>query len=109
MDQKTGSSPGPPLDEYYTTYPTISREGVVAFWRNGELVLIDDRMFKEVIYSDPLAAKQGVMSRMLLSPDGSLVFSVGHEVWIVDAGLGSLAERPWPCDGSNLQNNPVWV
>jgi hypothetical protein len=50
-----------------------------------------------------------MMSRMLLSPDGSLVFSVGHEVWIVAAGLGSLAESPWPCGGGNLQNNPVWV
>jgi hypothetical protein len=100
---------GPSLDEYYTTYPAISRNGVVAFWRNGELVLIDDRMVKEVIYSDPIAAKQGVMSRMLLSPDGSLVFSVGHEVWIVNAGLGSLAESPWPCGGGNLRNNPVGV
>src|SRR5205823_2388561 len=84
------------LDGYYTTYPAISREGVVAFWRDGELVLIDDRMVKDVIYSDPAAAEQGVMSRMLLTPGGSLVFSVGHEVWIVDAGLGSLAESVWP-------------
>jgi hypothetical protein len=100
---------GPLLEGYYTSYPAISREGVVAFWRNGELVLIDDKMVREVIYSDPIAAPQAVIGRMLLLPDGSLVFSVGHEVWIVDAGLGSLAESPWPCGGGNLRNNPAWA
>ena len=109
LEDDGGVGDGPLLDGYYTTYPAISREGVVAFWRNGELVLIDDRMAKDVIYSDPPTAEQGVMSRMLLSPGGSLVFSVGHEVWVVDAGLGSLAESPWPCGGGNLQNNPVWA
>ena len=45
---------------------------------------------------------------MLLSPDGSLIFSVGHDVWIVDAGLGPLAKSPWPCGGGNNRYNPVW-
>jgi hypothetical protein len=100
---------GPRLDGYATTYPLASREGVIAFWRNGELVLIDEGMAKEVIESDPSAAEEGVLSRMLLSPWGSLVFAIGHEVRVVDAGLGSLAESPWPCGGGNPQNNPVWV
>ncbi len=100
---------GPLLDGYYTTYPLVSREKVVAFWRNGELVLIDDRMDRQVIGSDPSAAKEGVLSRMLLSPWGSLVFAIGHEILVVDAGLGPLAQSPWPCGGGNLQYNPVWI
>jgi hypothetical protein len=108
--QDDGSvSDGPLLDGYHTTYPAISREGISAFWRNGELILIHERRVKEVIYSDPTASNEGVMSRMLLSPNGFLVFSVGREVWIVDAGLGSMAESPWPCGGGTLQNNPVWI
>lgn len=100
---------GPLLEGYYTTYPLVSREGVVAFWRNGELVLIDDRMDRHVIDSDPSATKEGVLSRMLLSPWGSLVFAIGHEVRVVDVDLGPLAESPWPCGGGNVQNNPVWA
>jgi len=103
-----GVDRGPLLDGYYTTYPAISREGVVVFWRDGELILIGDLMTKDVIYTDPAAAEQDVMSRMLLTPAGSLVFAIGHEVWIVDAGLGSLAETPWPCGGGSLRGNPVW-
>jgi hypothetical protein len=100
---------GPLLEGYYTTYPLVSHEGVVAFWRNGELVLIDDRMERHVIDSDPPAAKEGVLSRMLLSPWGSLVFAIDNEIRVVDAGLGSLATSPWPCGGGNVQNNPFWV
>ena len=55
------------------------------------------------------AAEEGVLSRMLLSPWGSLVFAVGHEVRVVDAGLGPLARSPWPCGGGNIQDNPVWI
>ncbi len=46
---------------------------------------------------------------MLLSPWGSLAFAVGHEVRVVDAGLGSLAESPWPCGSGNSQNNPARI
>ncbi len=99
---------GPLLDGYYTTYPSISRGGIVAFWRKGELLLIGDRMAKHVIESDPRAAEEGVMSRMLLSLGGRLVFAVGTEVWIVDAGLGPPAESPWACGGGNARNNPAW-
>ncbi|SIN93817.1 hypothetical protein SAMN05444166_1697 [Singulisphaera sp. GP187] len=104
-----GVGNGPLLDGYYSSYPAISREGVVAFWRNGELVLIDDTMTKVVIYSDPLAAEQGLIGRMLLSPGGSLVFSVGYEADFAGEGLGSLAETHWPCCGGNVRNNPVWL
>lgn len=104
-----GVDGGLPLEGYDTTYPAISREGTVAFWRDGELILVGAGMQKEVLYSDKKAAEQGEMSRMVLSPDGRLVFSVGQEVWIFDAGLGSLAVSPWPCGGGNMQNNPVWA
>lgn len=100
---------GPLLDGYDSTYPAISREGVVAFWRHGGLVLIDEAKTKEILVTDPSVAEEGPMTRMLLSPDGSLVFAVGSEVWMVDAGLGKLAESPWPCGWGNIQGNPVWL
>lgn len=67
------------------------------------------RLTPLVIESDPSAAEEGVLSRMLLSPWGSLAFAVGHEVRVVDAGLGSLAESPWPCGSGNSQNNPARI
>ncbi len=104
-----GVGNGPLLEGYYTTYPVISHRGVVAFWRNGELVLISDQGEKDVIFTDSTTANQGVMSRMLLASDGSLIFSLGHELWIVGTELGPLAQSPWPCGSGNIQNNPVWA
>jgi outer membrane protein assembly factor BamB len=103
-----GIARGPSLDGYYTTYPIVTDKREVVFSRNGKLVLIDKGMTMEIINRDRLL-NNGVMSRMVLSPEGSLLFSVDHEVWIVQAGLGSLAKSPWPCGGANIRNNPVGV
>ncbi len=98
---------GPHLPGYYTTYPAIDKEGTAAFWRNGELILIDKNLEKYVLYTDPSVPERALMSRMLLTNQGKLLFTLEKELWIVKTDLKPLAESDWPCKDGNLQGNPV--
>jgi hypothetical protein len=100
---------GPHLDDYYTTYPVLTRDNTTAFWRSGSLILIDAELQKHVLYTDPQLSNHALMSRMLLSEDGKLIFTLGQELWIADARLKPLAKSIWPCGGGNPQGNPVFA
>jgi hypothetical protein len=99
---------GPHLERYYTTYPVITRDKTTTFWREGDLITVDKNLNKQVLYSDSTTiSNTGVLSRMLLSKRGKIVFTRANELWIFDAQLGSLEESVWPCVGGNIGGNPV--
>jgi hypothetical protein len=98
---------GPHLGGYYTTYPVVNREGVVAFWRNGKLRTVDASLQKRMLWQDMGLAEKAVMTRMLLADDGTLVFGLEDELFLVPTNLGPMADSPWPCGGGNAQGNPV--
>src|SRR5262245_32262287 len=88
---------GPHLDDYSTTYPVMTRDGTMAFWRGGTLSMIDRDLERHVLYADAQLSERALMSRMLLSDQGHVIFTLDQELWIVDAGLGPLASSAWPC------------
>lgn len=98
---------GPHLDGYATTYPFITSDGQLVFCRNGELCVVDERLKKHVLHREPSLSKLG-SGRMLREPGGKLVFTVGDELWLVDAGIAEMAKSPWPCGSGNPGGNPVW-
>jgi hypothetical protein len=107
LEQDGSVRKGPHLDDYYTTYPVMTRDGITAFWRSGVLIVIDHDLEQHVLYADSQFSDRALMSRMLLSHYGHLIFTLDQELWIVDAGLGPLASSVWPCGSGNLQGNPV--
>ncbi len=43
---------GPHPDDYYTTYPVLTCDNAIAFWRGGALILIDAELRNHVLYAD---------------------------------------------------------
>jgi hypothetical protein len=100
---------GPHLDGYYTTYPVVSKQGVTAFCREGELQTVDLSLHRSVIAGVGPPSAGSVMTRMLLADDGTLVFGLGDELCLVATDLGPMADSPWPCGGGNARGNPVFL
>jgi hypothetical protein len=48
------------------------------------------------------------MTRMLLADDGTLVFGLEDELFLVPTDLGPMADSSWPCGGGNAGGNPVF-
>jgi hypothetical protein len=99
---------GPHLSGYYTTHPVVSRGGVTAFWREGELQAVDADLGKETLLRDRGSAGKSIMTRMLLTAAGTLVFGLEDELWMVSSDLGAMADSSWPCGGGNARGNPVY-
>jgi hypothetical protein len=99
---------GPHLKGYYTTYPVVNREGAVAFWRHGKLRVVDASLQKRTLWKDKDLAEKGIMTRMLLAPDGTLVFGLEDELFLVPTDLGPMAASVWPCGGGNAGGNPAF-
>jgi hypothetical protein len=99
-------SDGPPLADYYTTYPALDAHGSAVFWRDGTLHVIDADL-KARALSARTDGSGKAMSRVLLLADGLVVFALGDELlFFRDTGLGPLDSGPWPCGDGNLQGNP---
>jgi hypothetical protein len=99
---------GPHLDDYYTTYPVVSKQGVTVFWRHGELQAVDTALHKRTLWKDEGLAGKKIMTRMPLADDGPLLFGQEDELFLVPIDLGPMANSPWPCGGGNAQGNPVF-
>jgi hypothetical protein len=100
---------GPHLKGYYTTYPVMNKQGVAAFWRNGRLRTVDAALEERTRWQDTGLAEKAIMTRMLLGDDGTLVFGLGDELFLVPTDLGPMADSPWPCGGGNAGGNPVYL
>ncbi len=48
------------------------------------------------------------MTRSLLADDGTLVFGLEDELFLVPTDLGPMADSVWPCGGGNTGGNPVF-
>ena len=97
---------GPHLDGYHTTYPLLTSDGQLVFWRNGELCVVDETLERHVLHREPLIEGGGL--RMLREPGGKLVFTLQRELWLVETELAEMAQSPWPCGSGNPGGNPVW-
>jgi hypothetical protein len=107
FDQDGTVRAGPHLDGYHTTYPLLTSEGALLFFRDGRLTTIDVDGELRVLYADPKTSDASVMSRMLLHTDGTLVFAVDDELWLLATELAPLTSSPWPCGDGNMRGNPV--
>jgi hypothetical protein len=99
---------GPHLDDYYTTYPVVNAEGVAAFWRHGKLWTVDGELQGRVLWEGEGLADKAIMTRMLLAGDGTLIFGLEDELFLVPTDLGPMADSPWPCGGGNARGNPAF-
>ncbi|MEU5566724.1 hypothetical protein [Micromonospora musae] len=97
---------GPPLTGYHTTYPALDDDGTTVFWRDGQLLAVDEELRRrELLRRDD---DRAVLSRVLLLDEGIVAFSVADELLIVrGTGLAPLAAGPWPCADGGIHGNPV--
>jgi hypothetical protein len=96
------------LDGHYTTYPVVNRWGVTAFWRHGKLRAVGASLEERTLWEDQGLAERAVMTRMLLADDGTLVFGLEDELFLVPTDLGPMAGSIWPCGGGNARGNPAF-
>src|SRR5205823_5628846 len=59
---------GPALRGPDTTYPALSQNQDLIFWRHGQLIAIDRELKAHVLHSDDSLKERLILSRMLLSP-----------------------------------------
>lgn len=106
LDQDGTVRGGPPLSEYYTTYPALDRDGTAVFWRDGRLLAVDASFELRELFALP--DERSIMSRILLLRQGKVVFTLDDELLIFSGtGLGPLDTGWWPCGDGNLRGNPV--
>ncbi len=99
---------GPHLDGYYSTYPVVNQAGVTAFWRDGKLRTVDASLNERMLWQDTSLIDKKLMTRMLLTNDGTLIFGLEDELFLVPTDLGPMAHSPWPCGGGNARGNPAF-
>lgn len=108
--QRDGSvRKGPLLEGYYTSYPVIAADDRVAFWRNGQLNIIDAQMRHSVVWRDSALAEVGNWNRTLLSDDGVLIVGLERELLFFATDLPKVAVSPWPCGAGNMRGNPSFA
>ncbi len=97
---------GPVIDGYWMTYPAIDEWGNMVFWRNRELVIIDNEQKVNIFRKEEPDAEDIPSERILIVGEGTVVFSVNTELFILETSLGRLANSIWPCAFGNNERNP---
>ena len=69
---------------------------------------MDAALHKQTLWKDEGLAEKKIMTRMLLADDGTLVYGLDDELFLVPTDLGPMADSPWPCGGGNARGNPVF-
>lgn len=96
------------LTGYYTSYPALTGSGWTIFGRDGEgVVAVDAAGAKHTMWTG--APERGYFNRVVVTPSGSVLITIGKNLCIVPTRLGPLADGPWPCAGMNGRNNPADV
>jgi len=95
---------GPLLSHRDSGPPALDRDGTAVVWRDGVLLAVDADFQARELFGQPVDAS----GRVLLLADGRVVVAGGRELLIIaDTGLGPLDQGDWPCEGGNLNGNPV--
>lgn len=106
-------SDGPVLPGFPTCGPVLSRDGRAAFWRDGQLQVLDPDLSIHTLHRDGDASGSRTM---LLLDEGCLAFMLardrptggsGSALVLASTNLAALDDGPWPCRQGNLHCNPV--
>jgi|GEM_PF-5633347 len=98
---------GPLIDGYLMTYPAIDELGNTVFWRNRQLVVISNKQSISIFRKEKPPTQDFHSERILIVGQGTVVFSVNTELFILETSLGRLANSIWPCAFGNNERNPV--
>ena len=109
---------GPPLSAYYTSFPAVDERGTTVFWRNGQLLAIEQDLTVRVLFEFPADEDYGPWpSNILLMSEGRVAFAMSGRVEaraestdlviVEDTGLGMLDSGVWPCMSGGLHGNPA--
>lgn len=88
-------------------YPVLDDSGNVAFWRNNELTIIDNKGYLHKLFALEPTDRDWTSNRMLLHQKGTLVFSVNESLYVLKTTLGNLEKSSWACKYSNNERNPI--
>jgi len=92
---------------YYIVHPVLDDLGNVIFWRNNELVIVDNKGNLHKLFAIKPTERDWTSNRMLLHQSGILVFSVNENLYVLKTTLGRLDQGSWSCKYSNNERNPI--
>lgn len=98
---------GKQVPGYYIIHPVLDDLGNVIFWRNNELIIIDNEGALHKLFAIKPTERDRISDRMLLHQNGTLVFSVNENLYVLKTSLGSLEKSAWACKHSNNERNPI--
>ncbi len=107
LDPDGSVTRGTRLPGYPSTHPVLSADGRIVFFRAGLLFVVDHDLEVTVITEEADLEETAIWTRTLLLDDGTVVFGVGDQLWLVETDLAPMAEAPWPCGSGTAGANPV--
>jgi hypothetical protein len=98
---------GKRIPGYYIIHPVLDDLGNVIFWRNNELIIVDNKGNLHKLFATKPTERDWTSNRMLLYQSGILVFSVNENLYVLKTTLGRLEQGSWSCKYSNNERNPI--
>lgn len=98
---------GKRIPGYYIIHPVLDDLGNVIFWRNNELMIVDNKGNLHKLFAIKPTDRDWTSDRMLLYKRGTLVFSVNESLYVLKTNLGKLEQGSWSCKYSNNERNPI--
>jgi hypothetical protein len=95
------------IEGYYMMYPILDNNGNMVFFRNNELSVIDSESNKYELMKFKFENYPSASRRILLYKEGTLIFSLNQDLYILDTNLGYLDKSYWPCQYGNNERNPL--
>jgi hypothetical protein len=102
------------LNGYRTSYPVLTEDGQMIFWREEEnrLFSVDAELNISVLSSTPIPTKAYFFGRTLLADTGILFFTSNSwqdksYLCILKTHLRPATNAIWACANGNMANNPV--
>lgn len=98
---------GKRIPGYYIIHPVLDDLENVIFWRNNELMVVDNKGNLHKLFAIKPTDRDWTSDRMLLHQNGTLIFSINESLYILKTTLGNLEKGSWACKYSNNERNPV--
>jgi hypothetical protein len=95
------------IEGYYMMYPILDNNGNMVFFRNNELSIIDSESNKFELMRFKFENHPSTSRRLLLYKEGTLIFSLNQDLYILNTNLGYLDKSSWPCKYGNNERNPM--